>query len=152
MLLILSWSLQLLPASLFALLQADSELRGLVSHNNGSDVRQEIRETYVLSPGARVELSGLNGPVKIETSDNSKAEVYIERTASTQEALDRRKVIVEADSNSLRIRRKGRQRFLLQVLWFVRKRTRYTQAATADFTLCKRYQWSVHDWRHRWSS
>jgi hypothetical protein len=63
-----------------------SELRGLVSHHNTSDVRQEIRETYQLSPGARVELAGLNGAVKIETSDSKTAELYIERTASSQEA------------------------------------------------------------------
>ena len=81
-----------------------SELRGLVSHNNASDVREEIRQSYELSPGARVELIGLNGAVKIETSDSSTAEVYVERTASTQESLDRRKVIVEADANNLRIR------------------------------------------------
>ena len=83
---------------------SSAELRGLVSHSNASDVREEIRKTYELSPGARVELVGLNGPVKIETSDTKTAEVYIERTASTQEALDRRKVTVEADANSLRIR------------------------------------------------
>ena len=81
-----------------------AELRELVSHQSASDVREEIRKTYELSPGARVELIGLNGPVKIETSDTKTAEVYIERTASTQEALDRRKVTVEADANSLRIR------------------------------------------------
>jgi hypothetical protein len=81
-----------------------AELRGLVSHNNVADVREEIRQTYVLSPGAQVELIGLNGAVKIETSDSTTAEVYIERTASNQEALDRRKVTVEADANSLRIR------------------------------------------------
>jgi hypothetical protein len=81
-----------------------AELRGLVSHNNASDVRQEIRETYELSPGARVELAGLNGPVKIQTSDTKTAEVYIERTGSTQEALDRRKVTIEASADSLRIR------------------------------------------------
>src|SRR5215213_3244912 len=81
-----------------------SELRGLVSHKNTVDVRQEIRQTYELSPGARVELIGLNGAVKIETSDRKTAEVYIQRTASSQEALDRRKVTIEADSNSLRIR------------------------------------------------
>jgi hypothetical protein len=81
-----------------------AELRGLVSHHNASDVRQEIRETYQLSPGARVELSGLNGAVRIETSDSSTAEIYIERTASYQEALDRRKVTVEGDANSLSIR------------------------------------------------
>lgn len=81
-----------------------SELRGLVSHQNIGDVRQEIRETYQLAPGARVELSGLNGAVKIETSDSKTAEVYIERTASSQEALDRRKITIETDANSLTIR------------------------------------------------
>lgn len=81
-----------------------SELRGLVSHQNTGDVRQEIRETYELAPGARVELAGLNGAVKIETSDTKTAEIYIERTASSQEALDRRKITIEADANSLTIR------------------------------------------------
>lgn len=81
-----------------------SELRGLVSHKNASDVRDEIRQTYQLSPGARVEISGLNGAVKIETSDTKTAEVHIERTAASQEALDRRKISIEADGNSLRIR------------------------------------------------
>ena len=81
-----------------------SELRGLASHQNASDVRQEIRETYQLSPGARVELAGLNGAVKIETSDSKTAEIYIERTASSQEAMDRRKITIEADANSLTIR------------------------------------------------
>jgi hypothetical protein len=81
-----------------------AELRGLVSHRNTADVRQEIRQTYELSPGARVELAGLNGAVKIETSDTKTAEVYIERTASTQEAMNRRKVTLEADANGLRIK------------------------------------------------
>ena len=81
-----------------------AELRGLVSHKHAADVRQEIRQSFELAPGARVELSGLNGAVKIETSDTKTAEVYIERTASSQEALDRRKVTIEADANSLRIR------------------------------------------------
>lgn len=81
-----------------------SELRELVSHQNTGEVRQEIRETYQLSPGARVELSGLNGSVKIETSDSKTAEVYIERTASSQEAMDRRKVTVTGEADSLTIR------------------------------------------------
>jgi DUF4097 and DUF4098 domain-containing protein YvlB len=81
-----------------------AEIRGLVSHNNASDVREEIRQSYELAPGARVELTGLNGAVKIETSDSRTAEVYVERTASTQESLDRRKVTIEANGNSLRIR------------------------------------------------
>ena len=81
-----------------------SELRALVSHRNTADVRQEIRQSYELSPGARVEIAGLNGAVKIETSDTKTAEIFIERTASCQEAMDRRKVTIEADANSLRIR------------------------------------------------
>ena len=92
-----------------------AEIRELVSHRN-SDVRQEIRQSFVLSPGARVELTGLNGNVKIETSDTDKAEVFIERTGSSQEALDRRKVFVEADANSLRIRgEKGDGTFITRI-------------------------------------
>ena len=81
-----------------------AELRGLVAHKNAAAVRQEIRQSYKLDPGARVELSGLNGAVNIETSDSNTAEVYIERTASCQEAMDRRKVTIESNPNSLRIR------------------------------------------------
>ena len=93
-----------------------AELRELVTHNNASDVRQEIRQSYELTPGARVELSGLNGAVNIETSDSNKAEVFIERTAATQEALDRRKVMIDADANSLRIHgEKGDGSFLARL-------------------------------------
>lgn len=94
---------------------SSAELRGFVSHSNASDVREEIRKTYELSPGARVELVGLNGPVKIETSDTKTAEVYIERTASTQDAMDRRKVTVEADANSLRIRGEKQGGFVFRI-------------------------------------
>src|SRR5215207_4688977 len=79
-----------------------AEIRGLVSQNATGDVRDEIRQTYELAPGARVEVGGINGPVKIETADVKTAEVYIERTASSQEALNRRKINIEADSNKLR--------------------------------------------------
>ena len=80
------------------------EIRGLVAQCASGDVRDEIRQTYELAPGARVDVGGINGPVKIETSDTKTAEVYIERTASSQEALDRRKINIEADGNRLSIR------------------------------------------------
>jgi len=94
--------------------RSSAELRGLVSHRHSvSDVSQRIHETYELAPGARVDLSGLNGPVNIETSDTRTAEVSIERTAPSQEALDNRKVMVEADADSLRIHgEKGDNGFL----------------------------------------
>lgn len=80
-----------------------AEIRELVSHQASNEFREEVRQSYELAPGARVELSGINGSVKIETSDTRIAEVYIERTAPTQEALNRRKVEIQADANRLRI-------------------------------------------------
>ena len=81
-----------------------AELRGLVSHQAGSDVREEIRQKYELAPGARVDIGGINGSVTIETSDTRTAEVHIERTASSNEALKRRQITIEADANRLRIK------------------------------------------------
>lgn len=82
-----------------------AEIRELVSHQSSTsdEVRAEIRQTYELAPGARVEVGGINGSVTIETSDTKTAEVYIERTASSQEAMNRRKVEIQADANRLRI-------------------------------------------------
>jgi hypothetical protein len=69
-----------------------------------ANVREEIRKSFQLDSGARVEVSGINGWVKIETSDSKTAEVYIERLGESQEVLDRRKVIVEATAGTLTIR------------------------------------------------
>lgn len=81
-----------------------AELRGLVSHKAANDVREEIRQKYELAPGALVDIAGINGSVTIETSDTRTAEVYIERTASSDEALKRRQITIEADANRLRIK------------------------------------------------
>lgn len=67
------------------------------------DVRDEIRKSFVLSPGARVEVAGMNGGVKIETSDTSTAELYIERSGRSSEALQRRKITIENTPTSLTI-------------------------------------------------
>ncbi|HEU4796092.1 MAG TPA: hypothetical protein VFT02_10710 [Pyrinomonadaceae bacterium] len=81
-----------------------AELRQLTSHNEQGSSTDVIQQTFSLSPGARVEVGGINGPVTIETSADTKmAEVKIDRTASSQEALDRRKIKIESDGNSLRI-------------------------------------------------
>jgi hypothetical protein len=81
-----------------------AELRQLVSHNAEDSVRDEIRQSFELAPGAHVDLGGINGPVKIETANTKTAEIYVERTASCQEALDRRKVYIESNANRLSIR------------------------------------------------
>ena len=81
-----------------------AEFRELVSHNDqGGDVRKEIREKYELAPGAQIELLGLNGAVKIETSDTKTAEVFIERFGS-EEALNRRQINIDATANRLTIK------------------------------------------------
>lgn len=67
-------------------------------------LREEIRKSFELSPGAEVKISGINGSVSVETSDTKTAEVYIVRTAKETGALDRRKVVVEGSANSLTIR------------------------------------------------
>ena len=82
-----------------------SELPRVVSgESSQGDVRDEIRKTYELAAGAKVEVEGINGAVRIETSDTRTAEIYIERTAKSAEALQRRKIIIEGTANSLKIR------------------------------------------------
>jgi hypothetical protein len=80
------------------------------------DAREEIRKSYELSPGARVEVSGINGSVKIETSDSKTADVYIERTGASQETLNRRKITIDSTPGGLTIRgEKGDSGFLTQM-------------------------------------
>jgi hypothetical protein len=71
---------------------------------SASNVREEIRKSFDLSPGARVEVSGINGWVKIETSNSKTADVYIERFAESKEALNRRKITIESTAVGLSIR------------------------------------------------
>ena len=83
---------------------AIAQLPGVLSQNSSGEVRDEIRKSYELVPGSRVELSDINGAINIETSDTKTADVYIVRTGGSQEVLNRRKISVEADANGLRIR------------------------------------------------
>lgn len=95
-----------------------SELPRVVSgdSNPQGEARDEIRKNYELSPGARVEVAGINGAVKIETSDSQTAEVYIERIGKSPEALQRRKIVIENSATSLTIRgEKGDAGFLARL-------------------------------------
>ena len=82
-----------------------AELRELTSHSSLRASATDVsKQSYPLSVGARVEVTGINGPVTIETSPDTKtAELQIERFASSQEALNRRQIKIESDGNSLRI-------------------------------------------------
>ena len=90
---------------------------GINSQNPpAGEAREEIQKSYELSPGARVEVSGINGAVKIEISDSKTADVYVERTGASQEALNRRKLIIDSTPSGLTIRgEKGDGSFLARI-------------------------------------
>jgi DUF4097 and DUF4098 domain-containing protein YvlB len=67
----------------------------------GYPVRGEINETYPLSPDARIEISGVEGPVEVETTDGNAAEVHLVRMARTQKDYDCDKTDIQHTSGSL---------------------------------------------------
>jgi hypothetical protein len=80
---------------------------GASSEDSQGEARDEIRKSFDLQPGARVEVQGINGSVDVQTSDSKTAEVYVLRTAKNRDALERREVTVEQTANGLLI--KGRE-------------------------------------------
>ena len=77
---------------------------GIPNDNVQGDARDEIRKSFQLQPGDHVEIQGINGPVTIETSDTKTAEVYVLRTANSNDALSRREVVVEQTAIGLSVR------------------------------------------------
>ena len=67
---------------------------------------QEEHQTYQLAAGAHIEVSEISGPVSVEATDGSSAEVSIYRTAKNSADLAWRKVSVEQTSSGLTIRQK----------------------------------------------
>ena len=67
---------------------------------------QEEHHTYQLAAGAHVDVSNISGPVSVEATDGSSAEVHIYRTAKNPDDLAYRKVFVERTSSGLTIRQK----------------------------------------------
>jgi DUF4097 and DUF4098 domain-containing protein YvlB len=65
--------------------------------------RDEIRQTYQIAPGARVEIANLNGPLEIETVSGNTAEIYIVRSARNKADLEYRKIIVDNTPDSFRL-------------------------------------------------
>src|ERR1044071_3120971 len=63
--------------------------------------RDEFNQTYQLSPGARVEVSSIRGPVEIVTGDMATAEVKIIRSARTRADLEYHKIEVKQTGDSL---------------------------------------------------
>jgi hypothetical protein len=65
--------------------------------------RDEVRRTVELAPGSRVEVSGINGGVTVETSNSSTAEIHIVRSARSRDDLNRRRVLIDESPGFLKI-------------------------------------------------
>src|SRR2546423_3093528 len=81
-----------------------SKAIGMSSDDSQSEARDEIRKSFQLQPGARVEVRDINGSVEVQTSDTKTAEVYVLRTGNSREALNRREIIVEQVTSGLVVR------------------------------------------------
>ncbi|MDT7603629.1 MAG: hypothetical protein QOF61_1626 [Acidobacteriota bacterium] len=65
---------------------------------------QVVNDSYALDPGARVEVSGINGPVDIMTTDGSVAEIHIENSVSDARDLEYHRITVERGADHLFVR------------------------------------------------
>ena len=77
---------------------------GVSSDDSQPETRDEIRKSFELQPGARLDVQGFNGKVDIQTSDTKTAEVYVLRTANSSDSLSRREVIIEQTPTGLLVR------------------------------------------------
>ena len=81
-----------------------NRVAGVANDNSQAEVRDELRRSFELQPGARLEVQGINGKVEIQTSDTKTAEVYVLRTANSSESLSRREVTIEQTATGLLVR------------------------------------------------
>lgn len=63
--------------------------------------REEIRQSYKLTPGAEVEVRGINGSVEVNTIEGDTAEVHVVRKADNPGELERSKIVIEQTPTSL---------------------------------------------------
>jgi hypothetical protein len=80
-----------------------ANIKTITSHKSTGESREQIRKSFELAPGARVEVFNINGSVNIETADVKVADVYVERIGASAEALARRQVVIEGNTNSLKV-------------------------------------------------
>ena len=78
--------------------------RAVGASDGQGDAREEIRKSFELQPGARVEVQGINGKVDIQTSDTKTAEAYVLRTAGSRDSLNLREVTVEQTATGLLVK------------------------------------------------
>ncbi|HEX5705782.1 MAG TPA: hypothetical protein VFX96_00685 [Pyrinomonadaceae bacterium] len=64
----------------------------------------EIHEMFELQAGAQVEVRGINGPVTVETSETTTAEVHVTRTARDPGDSVEQKILIDHTPRSLVVR------------------------------------------------
>jgi hypothetical protein len=69
--------------------------------NQDMPVRGEINQSYQLSPGAQVDISGVEGMVEVETVDGSTAQISLVRMARTQKDYDCDKIDIQHTADKL---------------------------------------------------
>jgi hypothetical protein len=84
-----------------------SKAVGISNDDSQGEARDEIRKSFELQPGARLDVQGINGKVEIQTSDTKTAEVYVLRVGKNSGSLSRREVTIEQTAEGLLVR--GRQ-------------------------------------------
>jgi hypothetical protein len=82
---------------------------GAQSFTVGTGANEQIvNDSYALAPGARVEVSGINGPVEIVTTDSNVAEIHVENLVSDARDLEYHKITVEHGADFLTVRGENR--------------------------------------------
>ena len=67
---------------------------------------EEFHQTYALSPGGRVELENVNGPVHISTWEQNQVKVDAVKYADSKQRLEEARIEVDSGSDHLSIRTK----------------------------------------------
>ena len=83
-----------------------NRVAGIGNEDSQGEARDEIRKSFELQPGARLEVQGINGQVEIQTSDTKTAEVYVLRTGKNSDSLSRREITIEQTATGLMVRGK----------------------------------------------
>jgi hypothetical protein len=83
-----------------------NRMAGIGNEDSQGEARDEIRKSFELQPGARLEVQGINGQVEIQTSDTKTAEVYVLRTGKNSDSLSRREITIEQTATGLVVRGK----------------------------------------------
>jgi len=70
------------------------------------DLTEEFHQTYAITPDGRVELSNINGGVRISTWDHNEVKVDAVKYADTKERLDEAKIEIESGKDYISIETK----------------------------------------------